>query len=286
MRRLVLFSAALGLASLGLFAPGARITDAHAEPPAPPTGAPPIPLADQRPGPEATPKPSAKEWKAAPRVSLARPLPSFCEARLVREWLRIRCSPAEGLAAGAAVLSGDGADVGFFMTRSGKYGWDSTTEVVMPLRRGDRRIVQLTRTNSGHEGIFSQDPLLLVSAEWLDEKGGPIVTPTPTTVGGGFRGLTIGDRAEAEPIAAEEGVKLRWRAPWVVGIAPGSAADEAGVKLGDKFVNESLLVFEDSAEAAHRYLVFAEGDTVKLSVMRGKNASIKAFWLPIGPDYD
>ena len=161
----------------------------------------PVPLTEQLPSREVTPAPEAEEWNAAKRVRLARPLPSLCEAHLLREWLRIRCTPIEGIAAGAAVLSGDVDEVRFSMTRSGKYGWDSTTEVVMPLRRGDRRIVQLTRTNGGHEGIFTQDPLLLVSADWLDETSGPVVTPTPTVVGGPFRGLTIGDRAEAEPVA-------------------------------------------------------------------------------------
>ncbi|MEQ9321791.1 MAG: hypothetical protein RIF41_21665 [Polyangiaceae bacterium] len=281
LRRSLLSSCLL---MLGLAALGARMTDAHAEPPSAPSA--PVPLTEQLPSREVTPAPEAEEWNAAKRVRLARPLPSLCEAHLLREWLRIRCTPIEGIAAGAAVLSGDVDEVRFSMTRSGKYGWDSTTEVVMPLRRGDRRIVQLTRTNGGHEGIFTQDPLLLVSADWLDETSGPVVTPTPTVVGGPFRGLTIGDRAEAEPVAKKEGVELKWEAPWVVAIAPGSAADEAGVKLGDKFVNEGLLVFEDSAEAAHRDLVFAEGDTVKVSVMRGKQAKIIPFWLPIGPTYE
>jgi hypothetical protein len=255
---------------------GGERRPAQAQPPA-------LRLFEQSIPSEVSTPPEPKAWKTAPVVTLERPLPSTCQARLVREWLRIRCRFRDNYAAGAAVLTGDPRDVGFFMTREKGYG--GTTELVMPLRRGDRRVVQLTQTNGGYEGIIEQDPLLLVSMHWLRTQSGPVVTASPTAYRGKFRGLLIGDRAEAEPIAKKHDRELRWEAPWVLSVDPGSAAAKAGVNPGDKFLNEGLLVFEDSAEAVHRYLVFYEGDAAKLAVMRGKSAAIKPFTVPITPRY-
>ena len=222
-----------------------------------------------------TDPPSAEQWKKAALVELERPLPENCKARLHAEWLRIRCRPrpTRGTASGS-LLSGDHEGVGFYLDKD-------VADIVMPLRRGTRRIAQLTRANGGYEGVVGQDPMLLVSMQWLGSPG-PIVTASPVPYRGPFRGMHAADKEETEKVLGE---KMRWHAPYVLKVDPGSPAAEAKLKPGDKIV--ATFSGEDafSTEDMFNYVVFAGGDRIKMAVMRGKQASVTPFWLPIGPAY-
>jgi len=132
--------------------------------------------------------PTAAEWKKAEAVALARPLPKACKAVLLREWLRIRChdpAPSAGM-----LLSGSRKGVFFYAWRpvSKAHGFthfaaeDGFVEAVVQLRKGDRRLFQLTRSDvdSYEGGLFGQKGLLLVSETWLAGDDGPVVTVTPS----------------------------------------------------------------------------------------------------------
>ena len=149
--------------------------------------APSVPERDlrERPPPgEESDHPKPDEWSTAETVALARPLPSSCHAKLLREWLRIRCeswNPQSG-----AVLAGDTEDVFFFMV-SGQSRMMHTqgrsaegyVTLELPLRRGDRRLIQLTESDlMGYGGLGPQRLKMLLSIRWLDDENGPTVTAT------------------------------------------------------------------------------------------------------------
>jgi hypothetical protein len=128
----------------------------------------------------AAPKPA--EWAHAKPVVPARPLPKGCEALLLREWLRLRCRGRKPATIG--LLSGDQTNVSFWLAQGKKEG-DGYAEVVMPLRRGDRRIIQLTEieTRSELPGASEQVLGFTLQELWLDTMPGPwvsILEPSPT----------------------------------------------------------------------------------------------------------
>lgn len=141
-------------------------------------------LREQPPPSEASDHPKPDEWKKAEPVALVRPLPSSCHARLLREWLRIRCdswNPQSG-----AILTGDADDVFFFMVSAQSrmmhtQGRNSEGYVTLelPLRRGDRRLIQLTESDlMGYGGLGPQRLKMLLSVRWFDDDNGPTITAT------------------------------------------------------------------------------------------------------------
>lgn len=144
-----------------------------------------IPLRDLRKRPPPTvasdhPKPD--EWKSAEPVALARELPRNCNAKLVREWLRIWCEafqPQSG-----AVLTGNPDDVYFFMVSGQTRGiaslgrdFQGYVTVELPLRRGDQRLIQITEAATlDYGGLGPQQVTILLSVRWLDDEAGPTVT--------------------------------------------------------------------------------------------------------------
>lgn len=148
------------------------------------SSAPTTPVRDlgQQPPTGVSDHPKPGEWKDAEPVALARELPTSCDARLRREWLRIRCNawnPQSG-----AVLTGDTENVFFFMV-SGQTrmmnnpGGDASGYITLelPLRRGDRRLIQLTESDSmNYGGLGPQRVTALISVRWLDDEPGPTVT--------------------------------------------------------------------------------------------------------------
>jgi hypothetical protein len=138
-------------------------------------------LQEKPPPKEISDHPKPSEWKDAEPVALARAMPKSCSAKLLREWLKIRCNlwaPQAG-----AVLTGDTRDVYFFMvsaqTRMMKTpgrDFEGYVTVELPIRRGDRRLIQLTESDASYGGIGPQNIALLLSVRWLDDESGPTVT--------------------------------------------------------------------------------------------------------------
>ncbi len=180
MSRSPLVATALAATALVAFAGPARSqkpapsASASASPPggtqrAAPAG---TPLEKARVPTEKSPPPTATEWEGATEVALMRPLPPTCSAHLVREWLRIRC---ESTARGLTQISGPREGTSFY---AHEQHWDHAMgvhvagrcEVLFPLRRGERRVLELVGHLYGITGTIS------VSAQWLDDQPGPWVT--------------------------------------------------------------------------------------------------------------
>lgn len=133
-------------------------------------------FADDLPPAEATPAPSADEWKAALRIRLDRPLGDGCSASRVREWVRISCvgvGASVGLVAGVA----DG-----FTARVGIPGPGASDASVsywaqFPVRRGDRRLIEVRHAGRGNydETLYAGNAFY-VSVQWNDGEA-PMLVP-------------------------------------------------------------------------------------------------------------
>lgn len=134
-------------------------------------------LAERAPDPVTYPVPKDDEWRAATPVALERQTRA-CSARTTRGWLRVECESPRG--AGVSLLGG---------SRDGLYL--ATAErmaiVTLPMRRGDRRVVQVTnampRAAWGYGDMTAEygPPQIVggqvLSIAWLDTAG-PVVTVT------------------------------------------------------------------------------------------------------------
>jgi len=130
------------------------------------------PLSADVPAPEKSAVPTSKEWLAAEPVELSRlsRAGATCVATRVREWLRVRC-PIETFA--ISLLGGSNEGLSFWIggEKEGRPG-----EVQFPLRRGDRRVVQLwvERQATGGESVI--EPGLVVQEHWLEGDPSPTVS--------------------------------------------------------------------------------------------------------------
>ncbi len=195
----------LVIAMVAFVAPGLYLLGAHAQEPTPsatssaaaspsasatvtpsaaPANAPPVDpstlrsLEKQPPPQEKSERPSAPEWQGGERVALTGGLPTPCEARLVREWLQIHCK-ASG--ASVAVVSGSREDVKAtlipFALRDGTHEQVVGASIVeLPIRRGDRRILQASATSfSDYGGGVWPTKLFMLSVLWLEDEPAPWV---------------------------------------------------------------------------------------------------------------
>ncbi|APR84927.1 Hypothetical protein A7982_10276 [Minicystis rosea] len=128
------------------------------------------PLASMPIPTEKSPTPKPSEWANAPRVSPTRrgPAAADCRSYLLREWLRVRCS---GEIFALSMLGGDQDGLAFWIDPATKDG-----EVLMPLRRGGRHVVQLWKAGKDAAGEFTPEPLLVVQQHWIDGAPAPAVT--------------------------------------------------------------------------------------------------------------
>jgi hypothetical protein len=124
------------------------------------------------PGNEKTKPPSLGEWLKAPKVRLSRtgPAAAPCTAYRVREWLKVRCIGIRPHA--MVVLGGDAAEVSFWIDHDDRHGG----EVQFPLRRGDRRVVQIWTGGVDAAGVFKPRPGLIIQEHWLEDRAAPTVT--------------------------------------------------------------------------------------------------------------
>jgi hypothetical protein len=122
---------------------------------------------------EHTKAPTEAEWKLAPNVEIARSV-TGCSARLLREWLRIDCKE---MFKGIALLSGspEGVDLGPVADPMEANGADLSAWVVLPLRRGDRRLIEFIAYRPQTKFCDSATTVI-VSEQWLPTDPGPLVT--------------------------------------------------------------------------------------------------------------
>ncbi|MGK3993575.1 hypothetical protein [Sorangium sp. So ce1024] len=122
-------------------------------------------------------QPTAAEWKTAPRVRLSRtgPAAAGCRAYRMREWLRIRCP--ELTVSAISLLGGKTEGVAFWIDPPrGGSELARGGEVMFPIRRGDRRVIQILTFGPGYDGPFTLLPAIVVQEQWLDDEPAPTVT--------------------------------------------------------------------------------------------------------------
>ncbi|APR80209.1 Hypothetical protein A7982_05556 [Minicystis rosea] len=134
---------------------------------------PPLPSFADEPFPEkATSFPKAEEWEEAKAVTVDRVHPPSlfvthanervgCRAQRVREWVRIQCQAMTG---GAVLLGGnrDGLSIRFDKVHGG-------TEVIVPVRRGDRRVIEMFGSETLSFKAFSSERAkfgFVISEQW------------------------------------------------------------------------------------------------------------------------
>lgn len=148
--------------------------DASAKTPA--MGAKPRFDAEPLPGEESK-KPSAAEWKSATEVVATRagPRAKGCTLWRVREWIRVSCPDL--VTASLAFLGGTSKDVAFWIDppREADQKLPQGGEVMFPVRKGDRRVLQFLTFGPGYEGPFTQLPALVVQEHWLADAVGPTI---------------------------------------------------------------------------------------------------------------
>lgn len=130
---------------------------------------------DARPFPdEKTPPPQKAEWGAAPRVTLDPSLQrGGCVAWRLREWVKLRCS-SDGFGA-IRLLGGkrDGLQTTLVATRNDFEEVAGEAELVIPVRRGDARVIELMTLDFGYRGSMSVSPWMVVSEHWPPEDDRP-----------------------------------------------------------------------------------------------------------------
>ena len=120
------------------------------------------PLASHAPSASASsPHPRVGDWSAGVDVELARRKPG-CSARLLGEWLRLRCTVPS--VENVALVSGEGT--GFAASIIGELR--NGIEVVFPLRRGDRRLVVGNTAQWGYNQVSGRATEMVISEVWLD----------------------------------------------------------------------------------------------------------------------
>jgi hypothetical protein len=143
-------------------------------PPRPPE---PRPLAELPIPAEESDKPSLDEWRKATEVSVTRRsyAARHCRAYVVREWLKVHCDRDI-----AAVRQYAGSPKGVLLwvrqrtvEEAGRFPVGG--EVILPMRAGDRRIVQFFNgSGGGYEGPTSA-PAVIVDESWIEGEASPRV---------------------------------------------------------------------------------------------------------------
>ncbi len=173
---------ALGLVvALGLAAFAASAESPGGAPSAPAAAAAPLAagptLASDVPGAEISKAPTAAEWTQAKPVTLTRvsPRTASCRAVRLREWIRVRCASKTFA---ISLLGGDSGGLSFWI---GTEPDNLFGEVQLPMRRGDRRVVQLWATRDDPSGVAPSgtvvvEPWLVLQELWAEGDAGPTVT--------------------------------------------------------------------------------------------------------------
>jgi hypothetical protein len=132
-----------------------------------------VPFSDER-----TPKPKDKEWATAERVAIdglaGMAFPTPCETRRLHEWIRIRCTTATG---SIALLGGNHEGLSLHLDPL-KEEFDSFAnggEIVFPVRRGDRRVIEWLTVEFGYKGANSLTPFFVLSESWLPFEERPTI---------------------------------------------------------------------------------------------------------------
>jgi hypothetical protein len=113
-----------------------------------------------------TPAPTAEEWADA-RMLPVHYRNDRCQAFRIREWLRLSCKITQAQQVAMYMGSLDGVKVGVRRPRADRW-FDTEQEIVIPLRRGDRRLFGVTGIEFDRYGPGTPSTDLVVSEQWID----------------------------------------------------------------------------------------------------------------------
>lgn len=165
---------------------GVRMPEVRAQDATPPPTAKTTPVSVAwTPPAEESKRPEPSEWAQAQKLELLRPH-ALCTAQTLREWVRIACkSPKDETFFGVRVIGGPHDDVRIndlpLSPDEAKKANNQTmrgTDVVFPMRRGDRRIMEIGRVLPTCFRCYSVEETteVVISALWLAG------APSPTIV--------------------------------------------------------------------------------------------------------
>lgn len=119
---------------------------------------------------EKSARPGPADWKGAAAVELAAvsPAASRCKAFVMREWLKVRC--VGGTTSAVTQLGGerDGVALWIDPPTDKAANLPGDAEVIFPLRRGDRRVIQFWTFGPGYDGPLTVVPAFTLHEEWID----------------------------------------------------------------------------------------------------------------------
>jgi hypothetical protein len=162
---------ALGAADAGAAASAAPKASARARPPTP------VPLASQEIPTAASDNPTLDEWKSAQALEVTRRSPEAisCRAYRVREWLKVHC---DFPMAGIRQLGGSADGVLLWVVpKTNETLWEGGQggQVILPLRAGDRRVIQFFALEGGDYGGIWSAPSVVLDEVWLEGAARPTV---------------------------------------------------------------------------------------------------------------
>jgi len=118
--------------------------------------------------------PSAAEWSSGKPVAPTRGSAEHCELTLLREWLKVRCPGMVGVGLVAGEPRGVTARVvGTLFTDEGAPG-DVAAILVLPLRRGEARIVSFDDSAFEYDGAALIEGGIL-SVLWRANRADPVL---------------------------------------------------------------------------------------------------------------
>lgn len=139
-----------------------------------------------------SPAPRAAEWDAAEALTATRVAgerAARCRVDRVREWLRIRCKDLPTAAIGA--LGGDAKGLRYEIQPAGDNRVPGDGQVILPVRRGDRRALLWWTFGEGYDGPLTVVPAITIQQSWLPSRQAPVLTlvdalhePVPTARNG------------------------------------------------------------------------------------------------------
>ena len=127
--------------------------------------------------------PTSAEWLAEKRMATSH---SRCFARVVREWMSIECTTPPNRAFEplglVRVLAGDASEVQQWTYNATRQDVDAfarvTAAAVFPVRRGDRRLLEIVYIAHGAHQRFDRAEAYTISVTWLEGMSSPEITVT------------------------------------------------------------------------------------------------------------
>jgi hypothetical protein len=135
----------------------------------------PLPRFDEQPfGDAKTAAPTPEEWKAQKPVGLTDPWARDCNVYRVREWIKITCATL--MTSSIALLGGAREGVSLFIPPVPKdHSFSTGGEVIFPVRRGDRRMIEWSTFGEGYEGPMGLELAFVISESWVADEPAPVI---------------------------------------------------------------------------------------------------------------